>query len=231
MNTVLILDTETTGLDPKRDRCIEVAIVRYSIRHAAVIDAGSWLLRTHGSGTPTNEAEHINQIPPAILAHGGDPDRIWRSVVDATATVDAILAHNAPFDRKWTPGWFPPDPPWIDTCNGVTWPRETRPGMALDRLCQAHNVCVMGAHRALGDCLMLAHLLTQCADLGHDVARLLARALRPTATFQALVSYDARRLAKDKGFKWDNARKVWLRTMAVEDTAGLGFPVREVRDA
>lgn len=35
MDNVLILDCETTGLDPARDVCIEVACVRYSIRHRA----------------------------------------------------------------------------------------------------------------------------------------------------------------------------------------------------
>ena len=227
MDHVLILDTETTSTNPVTGKCIEVSAVRYSIRHRAVVDCYSQIILSD-----SNEAEHINGIPADLLMLEGDEEtHAWAVVTEMALKCEAILAHNADFDHQWVPKEFvylKKEVPWIDTCNGVTWPRETKPGMALDKLCLAHNVGVTDAHRALSDCLMLARLLTQCADFGHDVSKILARGLRPTAMFQAMVSYNDRQMAKDAGFQWEGDRKRWVRKMAIEDAAELPFRVVEV---
>lgn len=221
MDRILILDCETTGLDPEKDQCIEVAAVLYSLRAQAVTEAHSWLIESD-----TNDAEHINRISPSILRGktAYDAKYVWEQVMVTADICDAILAHNADFDRQWVP----PNTiglPWIDTLHGVTWPLETRPGINLIQLALEHGVGVVDAHRALSDCLLLARLLTRVAELGHDVEAILQRGLRPMATFQALVSYDQRQAAKDAGFYWEAPKKQWLRKMAIEDAAKLPFRV------
>jgi DNA polymerase III subunit epsilon len=229
MDLVAILDTETTGLSPADGVCLEVAVVRYSLRCRSVLDAQSWIIL----GPSENPAESINHIPSALPQYGTPRGEVWDGVDLLLMGCDAALAHNADFDRQWIPNGTGSSEagelvPWIDTCHGIDWPRQTKPGSSLISLALEHGLGVIDPHRALSDCLLLARLISRCFELGTDVDAMLARGLRPTATFQALVSFEEKDLAKEAGFHWEAAEKRWLRKMAVEDAAGLGFKVRRV---
>lgn len=224
MRTVLILDTETTGLGPDA-AVIEVGAILYSVEHATVLRAFSSLIRAD-----SNAAEAVNRIPAAALVDALDPAAVWSevSVMALHWKVEAILAHNAAFDRSFTP----PDSAlldfsWICTKSDLTWPKQTRPESSLVPLALDHDLGVAVAHRALADCDLIARLLMRCAELGHDVAAMLARGLRPKVTLMACVSYDDREKAKAAGFRWDAPTKRWLRRM-VEEDADFDFPTRVV---
>ncbi|MGB5241863.1 MAG: 3'-5' exonuclease, partial [Prochlorococcaceae cyanobacterium] len=58
---LLILDTETTGLDPERDQCIEVGAVLFHVPSRAVLSQLSLLLPCH-----SNPAKAINGIDAAV---------------------------------------------------------------------------------------------------------------------------------------------------------------------
>jgi DNA polymerase-3 subunit epsilon len=60
---VLILDVETTGLDPKADQAIEVGAILYSVEHATTLAAASTLIRSE-----SNAAEAIRVCSRAIPA-------------------------------------------------------------------------------------------------------------------------------------------------------------------
>ena len=223
---VLILDVETTGLDPSKDVAIEVAFVRYSLAHHCVVDAFSTLIRAGG-----NPAEAVNHIPSGLVGDARIPRRqdAWGIVEAGAQWCQAILAHNGDFDRQFVPeGSGLLELPWIDTCNGVTWPLETKPGSSLITLALEHGLGVVDPHRALNDCMLLARLLTRCHELGWDVQNILQKGLRPRATFQAMVTFDEKDTAKESGFKWEPKSRRWLRTMAVEDAKALPFRVVEV---
>ena len=87
----------------------------------------------------------------------------------------------------------------------------------------------MSAHRALADCLILARLFERVVELGHDVREMLRRGLEPKATYQAMVSYGDRELAKTAGFTWDGEAKRWTRRLAAEDVKGLPFRVVQIK--
>lgn len=220
MDSVAIVDTETTGLDPKLGTCIEVAVVRYSVSSQAMIDCFSTLITADG-----NPIEQINHIPGQMLRrYGMEPSHAWEQVADICQLCDVVLAHNADFDRQWLPPGFPETPPWIDTCQGIRWPMESKPGSNLISLCLDHGIGVIDPHRALNDCLMLSRLLTRVAQLGFDLTELLEMGLRPMALFQAVVSYADRKIAKEHGFKWEEAPlKRWVRKLAIEDAKLLPF--------
>lgn len=224
MDIICIVDTETQGIDHKKDQAIEVAAVKYSIAHACVIESFSCLLEAE-----SNAAEAINHIPAGVLKFGYPANHAWKRLEDIAAGSDAILAHNAAFDRRFIPETVLSSIPWICTLNGVVWPK---PGDArnLIAIALAHGLGVVDPHRALADCMLLARLLTRSAELGVDVSAMLQRGLRPTAHYQALVSFEKRDLAKAKGFQWDASSRRWCRTMAIEDAVPevLGFEVRRI---
>ena len=144
-------------------------------------------------------------------------------------SADAVLAHNAAFDRKWF-GINPLpaiDKPWICSMEDISWPKElqlkSRP--SVRDLALAYEVPVWTAHRALTDCIYLAETFRRCLDL--EV--LLEQGLEPKRLMRALVSYDERHLAKESGFRWnDPVRGAWTRRISDRDISSLPFEVFEV---
>jgi DNA polymerase-3 subunit epsilon len=217
----LIVDTETTGLDPKTDNLIEIGAILYDVKNQCSLVSFSTL-----RNASLNAAESINRIPAAALCDFYDSNPVGELDVFTPLIADAevIVAHNADFDRSWLDDpWL--DRPWLCTREDFTWPRQTKPGQSLVTLALDHGIGVASAHRALTDCRLIARLFDQMPDL----QAMFARAMRPKALFRALVSYDDREKAKAAGFQWDAATKQWSRRMAIEDAAALPFKTVQVQ--
>lgn len=223
MRRILILDTETTGLDPGKDQAIEVAAILYSVERATVVESFSSLIRADG-----NAAEAVNRIPAAVLADAPSAASVWARVGSLFAAGEVVVAHNADFDRAFTPESIARLRPWVCSKADIQWPKQTRPSPSLVPLALEHDLGVAYAHRALADCDLIARLFTRSRELGADLDAMLVRAMRPKADFVALVSYEDREQAKAAGFQWEPAAKQWKRRMAIEDAAALPFKTRQV---
>lgn len=224
MDTILILDTETDGTHDGAI-CIEVAACLYSVKHAAPIRSFASLIRAE-----SNAAESVNRIAPALLLDAPEPGPVWNAVARMGRDAGAVVAHNAEFDQRFQRAFIPGCIPWICSMDDLAWPRATKPaGESLITLALAHGLGVSHAHRAAADVDMLARLFTRTAEMGVDLAAMLARGMRPKALFQALVPFDRKDEAKAEGFKWNElVERAWARRMAVEDVAALPFPVEQV---
>lgn len=226
---LLILDTETTGTDPDAV-CIEIAAALFDVRHASVISSYSTLL--YGD---SNAAEHINHIPPTLLSEGREPRMAWAPVAELARYSDVVVTHKVSFDRRFVPdratlrcdgdGFVPL--PWCCSCEDIEWPRAGTSRKLVD-LALAHGLGVATAHRAAADVDLLCRLFTRAAEMGTDLQAMLARAMRPKVLVQAMVSYAENQRAKDAGFRWDGERRAWLRRIAAEDIAGMGWEFRTV---
>ncbi len=225
IETVMCFDVETTGTDPAVDRVIEVGAVLWSVEHATHVAQFSTLL-----AGDDNAAERVNGIPVGALRRGGAPPAVWARLDRWVEQSDAIVAHQAEFDRAFTPPGWDQGRPWICSMNDIAWPRVSS-SRSLAAIALAHGLGVVDIHRALTDCRLLSRLFERCVELGHDVGAMLARALRPKGRYVALVSYDARELAKAAGFRWAAESKTWEREMATEDAERLPFPVRRIGGA
>jgi len=220
LDSILIVDTETTGIEPGRDRVVEIGAVLWSVEHTCTVSAWSELIRGEG-----NPAEAVNRIPAAALANGVELSTALATLQALAGRADVAVAHNAPFDRQFLGDDL--GLTWLCSMDDLAWPRPTS-GRSLATIALAHDVGIVSAHRALADCLILARLFERAAELGHDVRALLERGLQPRATYQALVSYADRELAKAAGFSWDGGAKRWTRRLAAEDVAGLPFKVTRI---
>lgn len=224
----LIIDTETSGLGDDAE-LIEIGLILYSVKNQCTLQEFSTLLPAS-----KNEAESINRIKPAALSEmaGVDSDHVARCYADLAYTkADALIAHNAEFDRPRFLTWlFGKDgprlatAPWLCTMSDFKWPLATREQGSLINLALDHGIGVASAHRALTDCRLIASLFDRMSDL----QQMFQIALRPKGLFQALVSYDDRELAKQAGFKWNGRDRTWTRTMALEDAAQLQFQTRRL---
>ena len=225
MKNILIIDVETTGLDPQVDKVLEVAAILYSIPHATVIAAASSIMRS-----ADNAAEFVNRIPSAILVDAPDPIDAWMPVMTLADRADAVTSYNASFDYAFSPPALQRKP-WFCSKDDIAWPKATKPGQTLVALVLAHDLGVATAHRAMADCDLLARLFTRCHELGSDLQVMVTRAMRPKGTFVALVCYDDKNKARDAGFRWEPTSRCWKRSMAIEDVAALPFATRQVEDA
>lgn len=224
MRRILILDTETTGLDHEKDLVIEVAVARYDIEHATVLDSFASLIRT-GSG---NAAEAVNRIPASSLLDAPFPDEVWSRVEQMASTCDVVAAHRADFDRPFVERALggPIHKPWMCTKFDTPWPRQNRPGASLVQLALDLDLGVAYAHRAAADVDLIARCLTRAKQLGADLGEMVRMALRPKVRVVALVSYEERSKASSAGFQWDGEKKQWWRVMPAEDAAALPFPTK-----
>jgi DNA polymerase III subunit epsilon len=224
--TLLILDTETTGLDPRQGQCIEVGAILFAVEARAVLSQVSFLLPCEH-----NPAEAINGIPAAVT-HLPQPWQAGLACFEAmVAAADAVLAHNAAFDRQWFSGpQLPPiHKPWICSMDDIRWPpgRQLRSNPSVRDLALAYGVPVWAAHRALTDCIYLAQVLERCDNL----ESLLLVALEPRSLFRAKLSYSERHRAKEAGFRWnDPVRGAWTRRLSAREARALPFPVQEVQE-
>lgn len=165
---LVVLDLETTGLDPLADAIIEIAAVR--LEHGRPVAEFHTLVATDVPMSPGAQAVH--GIDPAELA--GAP-----SLVEALAALRAFVgetpwaAHNAPFDgaflqlarKRQAPGLAPwPEAP-IDT---MEWAREAFPlerSLKLEALCRlCDRPEATGFHRAMADARHLAAIVPTLAS-------------------------------------------------------------------
>ena len=216
---LLLVDTETTGLDPATDALCELGAVLFSVPHRAVISQLSFLLPVL-----TNDAIAINGIEPQLSQLPQPSSELLAVFVAMAQQADAFLAHNAAFDRPWIEPLLPAElrgaaRPWICTCEGIRWP-GLKPNPSLQSLALAHGIPVWAAHRALTDCTYLAQVLERDPELEAH----LKEGLQPRRLVAAQLAYEQRELARQAGFRWIAEAKQWQRRCSESEINALSFP-------
>jgi DNA polymerase III subunit epsilon len=223
---LLIVDTETTGLNKQLHSVIEVAAIVYSVEHKTILQQISTLLPVK-----YNEQEHVNKI--SVASSNSVYLSIVNTIFDMANYVEYIVAHNAEFDKQWFDDEHLPllnnfngDIPWICTCHEFEFPNQTRQGQSLVELALLHDVPVVSAHRALTDCQLIASIFDKIDDLEDRIEL----AAEPRFDCVAHVSYNDRQLAKDNGFRWDGESKTWNRKLSERQIKELPFSVSKVNN-
>ena len=218
---LLILDTETTGLDPQRDRCIEIGAVLFDLPRRSVLSQVSLLLPCD-----QNPAQAVNGIEPALTQQPQPWQQGLQWFEALLASADLVVAHNAAFDRQWF--GIAPLPeihkPWLCTMEDIRWPadRRLRSNPSVRDLALAYSVPVWAAHRALTDCIYLAQVFERCSDL----EQLVQQGLEPRRLYRARLSYEERHQAREAGFRWNEpVSGAWSRRLSEREAALLPFPV------
>ena len=217
MKPWLLIDCETTGTDPAKDRLVEIGAVLFDpllgipVRAESVLIAGD-----------DNAAEQVNRIPAAALRGTWCVDELTalERVGELASDADFLLAHNADFDRQWLDGSLPPGAHWIDTCDGAEWPRASS-SRSLVALALAHDLGVARAHRAIEDCLLLAALLTRTHEIEGGLGPWLSRAIEPRVDVAAELPMEENDAAKEAGFRWDREAQIWRRSVRVSQIEAL----------
>ncbi len=222
VESVLILDTETTGLDENNDEVIEIGCILFNVHFKSVLSQLSFLLPVE-----TNDAEFINGIPvdvSNIMQPWKEGIKLLLKLIDSC---DFIVAHNAAFDKKWFgKGNLPSfDKKWICSLDDINWSfkknMKSRP--SVTDLALAFNIPVWNLHRALSDCYYISEVFKKIDNL-EDI---LLKATEPKYVYKAIVSYEDRSLAKKAGFRWNShVQGAWTRKLSEAEATELDFKVQ-----
>jgi len=218
---ILILDTETTGLDEHKDEVIEIGCILFDVSFKCVLSQVSFLFPVNN-----NEAEHVNGISAAVTNISQpweDGLNFFLKLVDCS---DLIVAHNVEFDKKWFgKGRLPQlNKTWICSLEDINWSFQkslkTRP--SVTDLALSFSIPVWSLHRALSDCFYISEVFKKCDNL----EEILLKATEPRFLYKALISYEDRSLAKNAGFRWNSpVQGAWSRKLTIEEAKNLDFRV------
>lgn len=237
--TVLVLDTETTGLDASRDSIIELAMLRVQVDLA--------------TGMPVGEVQVYDEledpgrpIPPEVVAITGIRDedvqghRLDEARIHALLQgVDLVIAHNAGFDRPFVEKRVPQFEAlaWACSFADIDWKAQGRASAKLESLAWDQGF-FYDAHRAETDCHALLCILaaTLPADSETGLARLISASRKPSLRLSAVYApFESKDKLKARGYRWDAEKRVWLTRLAQDqldaELQWLGTHVYSTRSA
>jgi DNA polymerase-3 subunit epsilon len=218
---VVVLDTETTGLDQGKEKIIELAMLRVDIDNATGLPVGEVQVYDglEDPGKP---------IPPEVVALTGIRDADVQGqrldearVAELLAGADLIIAHNAGFDRPFVEsriGQFA-HVNWACSFADIDWKAQGRSSAKLESLAQA-NGWFYDAHRAEMDChALLAVLAQKLPEEAHTgLTQLLQAVARPSYSLQATnAPFEAKDKLKTRGYRWNAEQRVWHTRLKTED--------------
>ena len=214
---VLVLDTETTGLDWRAECIIELAML------AVDVD-----LET---GKPVGEVEVYEDfedpgrpIPPEIVKLTGITSQDVKGqklneakIKDMVERADLIVAHNAGFDRPFVENRLEvfEHKAWACSFQGINWKAQGMGSAKLEFLCSELG-WFYDAHRAQVDCHALLRVLSSPLQSDNSegsstgLQQLFKAAENARTVVKAFGSpFETKDKLKARGYRWDAEARVW----------------------
>lgn len=200
MSRIVVIDTETTGMDHEKDRLVELAACWMVpdlglAQFSAICDPGIPIppeaMAVHHITDSMVSGFQTQEHNAGLLQAGAGPDTIW-------------AAHNAAFDR----GFLPQLPgQWICTwrCSMHLWPEAPGHGNQVLRYWLKLPVDLpegLYPHRALYDAVVTHALLMRMLET-HSVEDLLRLSLEPVILHTV-------RFGKHRGMLWSEVPRDYL---------------------
>jgi DNA polymerase-3 subunit epsilon len=220
---VVVLDTETTGLDQTKDRIIELAMLRLDVDASTGLPCGAVQVYDglEDPGLPISaEIEAITGISNAMVKGQRLDEARIAALLDGA---DLIIAHNAAFDRPFVEARLPQFAQFAWACSfaDIDWKAAGHGSAKLEYLAMELG-WFYDAHRAEVDCHALLAVLGTVLPGAQQtaLAHLLTQAARPSYRLQATgAPFDAKDDLKARGYRWNAEQKVWHTRL--EDEAAL----------
>ncbi len=213
----LIVDVETTGLDPDQQKIIELAILPFHFSpQGQIFDVlpGYAAFEDPGEPIPLDVVELTGITDDDVRGQTLDDTAVNRLV----ASSSLVIAHNAGFDRRFLERRFPSfiNKPWACSLSQIPWSEEGLASRKLDYILGQLGF-FFDDHRALADCQAVLHLLSlDLPKSGRPVFNtLLETARRPSVRVWAVgAPFDAKDVLKSRGYRWnpgdDGRPRAWF---------------------
>ncbi len=219
--TGVIVDTETTGLNHRKDEIIEIGLIAFSFDADGMIGdvTGSYGgLQQPGIAIP-GEITRLTGITDATVAGAAiDLDAVQRLIEPA----DLVIAHNASFDRPFCEALLPlfAQKAWACSVREVDWAARGFEGTKLGYLVGQSGYFHEG-HRAVDDCQALLEVLCGASATGRAsaFAELWQASHRADIRlFAEAAPFDMKDHLKARGYRWsdgsDGKPKCWWTDIA-----------------
>lgn len=209
MDYGLIIDVETSGLDPAKDKIIEVGVLLFAWKQGEQ----PYIVETYGGlQDPLLEiSPEIEKLTGIKNNHLLGQNINWPLVNSIFNRSQIAIAHNASFDKSF----LSRVPELAEAVNSLHWACSLRHidwsslgsrSMSLNHLAADHGFINPFAHRALFDCATTFRVISPYLD--DLVTRSYERQYRLYA-FQA--HFDKKDLLKSQQFRWDSEKRVWYK--------------------
>jgi DNA polymerase III subunit epsilon len=214
----VVLDTETTGLDWREDKVIELAMIAFEYdEHSQVCRVLDRFqgFNDPGRSIPPDVVELTGITDEMVRGHRIDPSAVTRTLEPAAL----VIAHNAAFDRPFAECLHPmfATKAWACSLAEVPWAEAGIGSAKLEYLAMCYGLFHDG-HRGLADCEVLLEILARPLP-GPSVPTLrylLDTARRPSWRVWALDSpFAMKDRLKARGYRWSNGTgtkpRAWYR--------------------
>jgi DNA polymerase-3 subunit epsilon len=234
----LVVDVETTGLDPENNKILEVALLPFEYSDNGKIY--NLLPGYEGFEDP------LQAIPKNIVELTGITDAMVAgkkfdetSVKELVEKADLIIAHNAYFDRRFLELRFPAfkDKAWACSFSQIPWQSLGIESGKLSYIAYKYGFFFEG-HRALNDCEACLHILAQdlpkLAASSSGLKLLIDGAAKiGLRLFAVSAPFEKKDLLKARGYNWNDGNngrpKAWYKDLLVEEEAAeLEFLNQEI---
>lgn len=189
----VVLDTETTGLNPKADRILSIGAVGVRNFSLAANDAFEVNVKQHFEGNPSIA---VHEITPGSAATANEPKVVMHDFLQFLGG-DVIIGHYVDFDYKILSATcqrqlgFGLENKRYDTMQLLKrtdkhfgYERLTKPeDWGLDQICARYNLPISDRHTAMGDALATALIfIRQLKLLEKRGVKTVGELLRKSAT-------------------------------------------------
>lgn len=208
MDFGLILDVETTGINPDEDRIIEIGILEFGLLEGR---DDPEILNLYGAledpGLPLSpEIQRLTGLSDAVLSG----QRIsWDYVRGLMQRAAIVVAHNADFDRSFIerrPELADLKTHWACTMKHIDWEGKGFKTRALNYLAADHGFINPFAHRALFDCATTFRLMSPYFP------ELVQRSyLREVRVFAVQAAFEMKDKLRNNRYRWDAQRRCWFK--------------------
>jgi len=213
IKAAIFLDVETTGLNPKTDKVIELVMMpfAYGAMSGVITDIGEPYHAYNDPGIA---------IPPKITKLTGITDEMVKGKSFDVKAIDTFasgfrfcIAHHAKFDRPFVETISPvfTGLHWACSMEQVPWDEFEITGRKLDYIAFRLG-WFYEAHKAQNDCHAALSILARTIP-GRDTTfmhALLSEARKPNYRVWATGSpIGEKDKLKDRGYRWEPARKTW----------------------
>lgn len=231
--TLVLLDTETTGLEHSRDHIIEMALLRLEVDTVTGLPVGPVRVydELEDPGVPiSKEIQAITGISSAMVCgHRLNEQHI----ADMLQGAHLVVAHNAAFDRPFAEARIAGFDalPWACSIADIDWKAHGRSSAKLESLALDAGH-FYDAHRAEMDCHALLAVLARAlpGKPTTGLAQLIAQSALTSFRLQATgAPFDAKDKLKTRGYRWNNDQKVWHTRLA--DRTALDEELAWLKDA